>query len=85
MYVKKATMATVKSALRHFILTAVALYAAGVTDIKALAFATAAAIIGPAIRGIDKNDPAFGLIANAVTTEIDKLAKMTKKKAAPKK
>jgi hypothetical protein len=85
MYVKKATMATIKSALRHFILTALALYAAGVTDIKALAFATAAAIIGPAIRGIDKNDPAFGLIANVVTKEIDKLAKMTKKKAASKK
>jgi hypothetical protein len=74
-----------KSAIRHFAVTAVALYAAGVTDIKALAFATAAAIVGPAIRGIDKKDPAFGLVADLVTTEIDKLAKASKKKPAPKK
>ena len=74
-----------KSAIRHFAVTAVALYAAGVTDIKALAFATAAAVVGPAIRGIDKKDPAFGLVANFVTAEIDKLAKASKKKAAPKK
>ena len=74
-----------KSAIRHFAVTAVALYAAGVTDIKALAFATAAAVVGPAIRGIDKTDPAFGLAADFVTTEIDKLAKASKKKTAPKK
>lgn len=74
-----------KSAIRHFAVTAVALYAAGVTDIKALAFATAAAVVGPAIRGIDKKDPAFGLVADVVTAELDKLAKADKKKAAPKK
>jgi hypothetical protein len=74
-----------KSAIRHFAVTAIALYAAGVTDIKALAFATAAAVVGPAIRGIDKKDPAFGLAADLVTAEIDKLAKASKKKAAPKK
>jgi len=73
-----------KSALRHFAVTAIALYAAGVTDIKALAFATAAAVVGPAIRGIDKSDPAFGLVADLVTAEIDKLAK-AKKPAAKKK
>jgi hypothetical protein len=74
-----------KSAIRHFAVTAIALYAAGVTDIKALAFATAAAVVGPAIRGIDKKDPAFGLVADVVTAEIDKLAKANKKKAALKK
>ena len=74
-----------KSAIRHFAVTAVALYAAGVTDIKALAFATAAAVVGPAIRGIDKTDPAFGLVADLATAEIDKLAKASKKKTAPKK
>jgi hypothetical protein len=85
MYLKKSTTDTIKSALRHFTLTGVALYAAGVTDIKALAFATAAAVVGPAIRSIDKKDPAFGLVADVVTAEIDKLAKASKKKAAPKK
>jgi hypothetical protein len=74
-----------KSAIRHFAVTAIALYAAGVTDLKALAFATAAAVVGPAIRGIDKKDPAFGLVADLVTAEIDKLAKASKKKPAPKK
>ena len=74
-----------KSAIRHFAVTAIALYAAGVTDIKALAFATAAAVVGPAIRGIDKTDPTFGLVADHVTAELDKLAKASKKKAAPKK
>jgi hypothetical protein len=85
MYLKKSTLATIKSALRHFVITAVALYAAGITDIKALAFATAAAVVGPAIRSIDKKDPAFGLVADFVTAEIDKLAKATKKPAPKKK
>jgi hypothetical protein len=74
-----------KSAIRHFAITAAALYAAGVKDLSALAFATAAAVVGPAIRGIDKKDPAFGLVADLVTAEIDKLAKASKKKPAPKK
>jgi hypothetical protein len=70
----------VKSALRHFALTALALYLGGITDLKALALATAAAIVGPAIRGIDKNDPAFGRVADWVDVELDKLAKKDKKK-----
>lgn len=74
-----------KSALRHFVLTAVSLYLAGVTDLKALGFATAAAIAGPAIRGIDKNDPAFGRVADWVVVEIDKLAKKDTKKKPKKK
>jgi hypothetical protein len=82
---EKKHLDMVKSAIRHFAVTAVALYAAGVTDIKALAFATAAAVVGPAIRGIDKSDPAFGLAADVVTAEIDKLAKASKKKPAAKK
>jgi hypothetical protein len=82
---EKKHLDMVKSAIRHFAVTAVALYAAGVTDIKALAFATAAAVVGPAIRGIDKTDPAFGLVADLATAEIDKLAKASKKKTAPKK
>ena len=85
MYLKKSKIEAIKSALRHFAVTALALYAAGVTDLKALAFATAAAVAGPAIRSIDKKDPAFGLVADFVTAEIDKLAKASKKKRAPKK
>jgi flagellar biosynthesis component FlhA len=77
---KAQQVQALKSALRHFVLTAVSLYLAGVTDLKALGFATAAAIVGPAIRGIDKNDPAFGRVADWVTAELDKLAKKDKKK-----
>lgn len=85
MYIKKGITETIKSALRHFAVTAIALYAAGVTDLKALAFATAAAVAGPAIRSIDKKDPAFGLVADVVTAEINKLAKASKRKPTLKK
>ena len=77
---EKKHLDMLKSAIRHFAVTAIALYAAGVTDLKALAIATAAAIVGPAIRGIDKTDPAFGLIADVATKEINKLAKASSKK-----
>jgi hypothetical protein len=77
---EKKHLDMLKSAIRHFAVTAIALYAAGVTDLKALAFATAAAIVGPAIRGIDNTDPAFGLVADVVTKEINKLAKVNSKK-----
>jgi hypothetical protein len=75
----------VKSAVRHFAITAAGVYAAGVHDEKAVVFGALAAIVGPAIRGIDKSDPAFGLVADYVIAEIDKLAKANKKKPAPKK
>ena len=77
---KPSQIQALKSALRHFALTALALYLGGVTDLKALALATAAAIAGPAIRNIDKSDPAFGRVADWVDIEIDKLAKKDKKK-----
>jgi hypothetical protein len=77
---EKKHLEMLKSAIRHFAVTAIALYAAGVTDLTALAFATAAAVVGPAIRGIDKTDPAFGLISDVVTKEIKKLAKASGKK-----
>jgi hypothetical protein len=68
-----------KSAIRHFAVTAIALYAGGVTDIKALALATVAAVVGPAIRGIDKTDPAFGLVADIADAEIKKIVKKLSK------
>lgn len=81
---KKEHAQALKSALRHFAVTAVSLYLAGVTDLKALGFATAAAIAGPAIRGIDKTDPAFGQVADWAVVEIDKLAKKDAKKKKTK-
>jgi hypothetical protein len=77
---EKKYIEMLKSALRHFAVTAVALYGAGITDIKALVFATLAAVVGPAIRGIDKNDPAFGLVADTVENAIIAAASKSKKK-----
>lgn len=78
---KKKHLETLKSALRHFAITAVALYGAGITDINALIFATLAAVVGPAIRGIDKTDPAFGLVADTLENAIIAAAtKQSKKK-----
>lgn len=78
---EKKHLEMLKSALRHFVVTAVALYGAGITDIKALVFATLAAVVGPAIRGIDKTDPAFGLVADTLENAIIAAAtKQSKKK-----
>jgi hypothetical protein len=70
----------IKSALRHFVLVAIPVYQVTGGDLKAFAYALIAAIVGPAIRGIDKNDPAFGRVSDFVTLELDKLAKADKKK-----
>ena len=77
---EKKHIQMLKSALRHFAVTALALYCAGTTDVKALVFATLAAVVGPAIRGIDKNDPAFGLVADTVENAIIVAASKSKKK-----
>ena len=78
-----------KSALesyaRSFVVAAIAVYSAGETDIKAVVIAGLAAIAGPAIRAINPNDPAFGLIADKVDVEIKTLAKKSAKKAVKKK
>lgn len=75
-----------KSAVRHFSLTAAAVWLAKPdADWKALLAGVVAAIVGPAIRGLDKNDPAFGRVSDWVIAEIDKLAKKPVKKAVKKK
>ena len=70
----------IKSALRHFALVAVAVYQVTGGDPKAFIYGFIAAVVGPAIRGVDMSDPAFGRIADFVTLELDKLAKADKKK-----
>ena len=64
-----------ESYARSFLVAAVAVYSAGETDIKAIAIAGLAAIVGPAIRAINPKDPSFGLIADVADAEIKKLAK----------
>lgn len=81
-----------KSALRHFAVTAAAVFVAKPdADWKALLAGIAAAVVGPAIRAWDKNDPSFGRISNELIAEIDaafenwQAAEKPKKKAAKKK
>lgn len=68
-----------KSALRHFAITAAAVFVANPdADVKALIAGVVAAIVGPAIRAVDKNDPAFGQVAVKVEEKIKKAAKKAK-------
>jgi hypothetical protein len=83
---KKADLDKLKSFVRHFAITAVAVYTVNPdADWKAVIAGAVAGIVGPAIRAIDKNDPAFGKVADWAEVEIDKLAKKSAKKAPKKK
>lgn len=76
---KKKDIAKIKSAVRHFVLTATAVWVAKPdADWKAVLAGAIAAVVGPAIRGLDKADPAFGIVADKVETKI-KLATASKK------
>lgn len=77
--------AALESYARSFLVAAVAVYSAGETDIRAIAIAGLAAVVGPAIRAINPKDPSFGLIADVADAEIKKLAKKSAKKAPAKK
>lgn len=69
----------IKSALRHFAITAAAVFVANPdADLKAFLAGLVAAVVGPAIRAIDKDDPAFGRVAVKVEDKIKKAAKKAK-------
>ena len=86
MYIKRKDLDKLKSALRHFVLTAAAVWVVNPdADVKALIAGAVAGIAGPAIRAVDKNDPAFGRVADWVETAIKDLAKKPAKKATKKK
>lgn len=65
MYEVKAILASYG---RAFLVAALAVYATGDMNIEHMIYAGIAAIIGPAIRAINPNDPAFG----RVSVEIEK-------------
>ena len=82
----KKDLDKLKSFVRHFAITAVAVYTVNPdADWKAVIAGAVAGVVGPAIRAIDKNDPAFGKVADWAEVEIDKLAKKSAKKAPKKK
>ena len=89
---KKQLEALLASYGRSVLASGLALYMAGVTDTKDLWTALVAAIAPVAIRAINPNDKAFGVLPDA--KEVDKALKSAKapvkkkaavKKAAPKK
>ena len=61
-------------------------YASGnQVDLQAMLIAGLIAVAGPALRAVRKNDPAFGLVADVVDSELKKLANKPAKKAPAKK
>jgi hypothetical protein len=70
---------------RSFLASALAATSIGGWDLKAMLVAGLSAVVPVAIRALNPNDIAFGLIADHAKIELDKLAKPTKKKAAAKK
>lgn len=72
--------AMLKSYLRGVLVASLPLIYVGSTDWKAYLAAIGAGVVSPALRAMDKKDPAFGKIADAVDIELDKLAKANKKK-----
>ena len=80
MYLKRKDIDKLKSALRHFVLTTAGIWVVSPdANVQALLVGAVAGIVGPAIRGIDKNDPAFGKIADGVTEAVVKKMKAKKK------
>ena len=76
----------IESYARSFVVALGVAYSDGFQGSQEILVAALIATAGPAIRAINPKDPAFGVVADVVTAELDKLAKAsTKKKAAPKK
>lgn len=75
----------IESYLRTFLVAAIVAYQDGFTGMNDILIAGAAAVLGPAIRALNPKDPAFGMVADVVEAELDKLAKAEKKKRAVKK
>ena len=75
----------VESYARSFVVALGVAYSDGFSGSQEILIAALIATAGPAIRAINPKDPAFGVVADVVTAELDKLAKADKKKTAPKK
>ena len=82
---KARSKAILESYARSFVVALGVAYSDGFSGWQEIVFAALIATAGPAIRAFNPKDPAFGVVADVVTAELDKLAKADKKKAAPKK
>lgn len=70
----------IKSYLRGVVVAITPLLATSITDWRAYAVAIVSGVIAPAIRAMDKSDPAFGLVADTVENAIIVAASKSKKK-----
>ena len=61
----KKTQAMLKSYARGVITAIIPLLTIRNTDVWAYVAAVVAGVIAPALRSMDKNDPAFGIVAEA--------------------
>lgn len=67
----------IKSYLRGVLVAITPLIAIHTTDVWAYVVAVVAGVISPALRAMDSKDSAFGMVADIVDVETDKLAKKT--------
>lgn len=74
----------IKSYARGVLVAITPLISTGQRDPWMYVIAIFAGVIAPALRALDKKDPTFGLVADAVQVELDKLAKRSRKKTAKK-
>ena len=65
---------------RSFLVAVTTAYAMGDMSVSDLLIAGLIAVAGPAIRAINPKDPAFGMVADTVEVELNKLAKADKRK-----
>jgi hypothetical protein len=74
--------AVLASYARSFLVAVCGLALAGESDLKVLAISALAGIVGPAIRAVNPNDEAFGIIADKADAGVRKLIAKEKAKKA---
>ena len=67
---------------RSFLVAAIAALSSGAIEWNVIFIAGAAGVVGPVLRAMNKNDAAFGLVADRIDVEVKAIVK---KSAAKKK
>jgi len=85
MKLEKTQKAMLESYVRAFVVAA-ATYVAnadGGVTLQGLLLAGVIAVAGPALRAVNKKDPAFGLVAKIVETKLNELSEKANPKKSP--
>jgi hypothetical protein len=77
--------AAIESYARSFVIALGVAYSDGLRGPEEILIAGLIAVAGPAIRAINPKDPAFGVLADVVETELKKAVKKAPVKKAAKK